>query len=445
MEVEKTEAEACFDRLARENPARLQESWSTLISSLDSQRIHFGDAVLPTNLKPHFISNKIHAQWVTRTEDFCALLETVATHVARSPELLKMLGFGERAMELFAIETGLERATFNARPDALWTGKELKFVEFNSDSPAMMTFTDRVEDLQRSLFPLCEMADQFDIGYTNRTRCLYDAIIAAYRQVGGDKENPTIAIVDWAGQKTRDELIHTGSYFKEFGSPTVVCDPRDLSLRNGRLVGGGVEIDIVQRRVLFPEFIERFDELDALITAHREQRALLINPLKSYLVGNKAILAFLHGQRPAGGPEGTYGMSQEDIKAATSLVPLSLLVNDETRKRLTDDDRARWVLKPTFGHGGQQVKLGAHMSGDEWRTAVEESKDGHWIAQEAIQIPTYDLPDCSGSEVHWRTPYINWTPWVFGGRFAGGTSRCSADPKVSITQQGALLPALSAT
>jgi hypothetical protein len=245
---ESTEAESRFNDLASRFPERVRESWNAMETQLQERKMLFGGAPLPTSLKPHFIPRSVHDDWVQRTEAFSELLEKVAKNLSRNPEVLTSMGFGPRALELFSIDSGLSRATFNGRPDGLWDGNVLKFVEYNSDSPAMMTYTDRVQELQSSLFPLCELSEEFNLEYPNRTLNLLDCTVGAYRERGGDKQNPTIAIVDWAGQKTCDELIHTSQVFIEAGCPTIICDPGELSYRSGRLVGKGQEIDIVQRR-----------------------------------------------------------------------------------------------------------------------------------------------------------------------------------------------------
>ncbi len=430
-----TEAESRFNDLAKRFPNRLAESWDAMAAQLRDRKMLFGGTPLPTSLKPHFIPADVHQDWVERTETFSALLEKVAKNLSKNPHLLKRLGFGPRALELFSIDSGLSRATFNGRPDGLWDGSVLKFVEYNSDSPAMMTYTDRVQELQSSLFPLCEMSDEFKLEYPNRTLNLLECTVDAYRERGGQKEDPTIAIVDWAGQKTCDELIHTSQVFTQAGYPTIICDPGELSYRDGRLVGKGQEIDIVQRRVLFPEFVGRYDELTALLSAYREGTVTLVNPLSSYLVGSKGILALLR--------DSSGGLDAKEMELASMLLPRSLAVNESVRTELETSDWRKWVLKPVFGHGGHAVVLGCEVERDEWLHAVSATKQGHWIAQESIKIPQYQLPDPTNSNV--MTPYyINWTPWIFGGRFAGGTSRCSSNAKVSITQQGALLPALAA-
>jgi glutathionylspermidine synthase len=431
-----------FDELAAGDPKRTLESIVRLHQQLDEKQILFGGSPLPTTLKPHFLARDMVGEWVRRTEQFSSLLEKLAYQLASSPDTLRALGFSERATELFAVDCGYKRVGVSARPDALWQGDTLKFVEYNADSPAMMTYTDRLQDLIAELFPMNQIMEELEIEMPNRTRALLESIHDVYREAGGDKSDPTIAIIDWPDQKTRHELLHTAAIFSELGSPAIVAHPHELSLRNGKLHAKGRDIDIVQRRVLFPEVLERESELQPLLKAYCDRAVVVVNSLRSCLIGSKGILALLHD------PKSDF-LTKEEVALARSLIPHSRFVDGEVRRELLDSEPMGWVLKSAFGHGGHSVVLGSALTRDEWKQTVKETEDGTWIAQRELVIPTYRIPFAeseskSESSLAWRMPFINWTPWIFGGRFAGGTARCSSSPKVSITQNGALLPALAA-
>jgi glutathionylspermidine synthase len=437
-----TKAEMRFDELVASHPIKAIESINTLRTTLSEKQILFGGSPLPTNLKPHFLSQEVSRAWVQRAEAFTALLEKLASALSKDRDGLKALGFSEAAIELLQADGGYSRVGVSARPDALWQRDNLYFVEYNSDSPAMMTYTDRLQDILSKLFPLQQILEELEVEQPNRTKALLAAMFESYREAGGDKADPTIAIVDWPDQKTRHELLQTAAIFSENGAPTIVAHPHELSLRNGRLHAKGKDIDIVQRRVLFPEVLERADELAPLLKAYRDQSTVMVNSLRSYLIGSKGILALLHD------PDSQH-LSKEEVALARTLIPHSRLVNAEVRRELNGSDPSGWVIKPAFGHGGHSVVLGSTLTRDEWRDAINATETGQWIAQRELVIPTYRIPYAESPSspedgLAWRMPFINWTPWMFGGRFAGGTARCSSSPKVSITQNGALLPALAA-
>ena len=66
------------------------------------------------------------------------------------------------------------------------------------------------------------------IGDPRRTKALLDALVADYREFGGKKEKPNIAIVDWKGVSTVSEFEILQEYFKAEGYRTIIADPREL-------------------------------------------------------------------------------------------------------------------------------------------------------------------------------------------------------------------------
>ena len=79
-------------------------------------------------------------------------------------------------------------------------------------------------------------------------------------------EHPTIAIVDYEDVPTRTEHHLFREFFSDSGYPAFVCDPRDLTYEKVALRYEGRTIDIVYKRLLVNELIERADKLQALIS-----------------------------------------------------------------------------------------------------------------------------------------------------------------------------------
>jgi hypothetical protein len=300
----------------------------------------------------------------------------------------------------------------------------------------MFTFTDYVERSLPGLFPHDELAARFPSQPTDRTAALLEAILACYRERGGASTGPTIAIVDWPGGLTRHEQAASAARFTELGCPPFVCAPHELVCDGRTLSAGGRRIDVVQRRVLFPDFLTRADELAPLVRAYRDGLVCVVNPLRSYLAGNKALLAMLNGsdfrkRAPAA-----------DLAVLDGILPDTSFVGAADRERLIAE-RDRWVLKSAFGYGGKEVVIGDQVDHAAWSSAIEGTDGRVWIAQRRVTIPRYRLPIRTDAGVGLEPFYLNWSPWLFGGRAVAGTTRTSASPLVSLTQRGALLPTIA--
>jgi glutathionylspermidine synthase len=399
-------------------------------------KVYFGTQLLPSFPTPHLIERSEETRWASSIEQLMGVLEKVGARLLADRDLRTTLGFRAASNELFDIDPGFERLSVSSRLDVLWSDRDAKILEINADSPAMMTFTDLVEDLLLELKPWDELLAH-GVRPRRRTKAMLEAILAAYTEWGGKRLDPTIAIVDWCGESTANELLHTARSFESLGCPTIVCDPRQLGLDSDGLHLDGRRIDIVQRRVLFPDFLSRRGDLENLITAYARGKVCMVNPLRSHMVGNKMALALLY-QR---GDE--LGLDEDDQRVIRELIPRTEVVTRDSLETLRKD-RAQWVLKGGYGSGGKEVAFGSALSDAAWEAALEHGCTVPTIAQRRLTIPRLHLPTLtSDGQVRYQNLYANWNPWVFGGRYAGATTRVSSRQVVSITAGGGLLPSIS--
>lgn len=416
---------------------RVNGGWATreLERRLLEEGVRFGGKVLPTFAKPHFIAADGEVAAAEAVECFAKVLERFGKRLLEDLDLRRHIRLPAGSDELLAIDPGYDQLIVVSRLDMTMPPTPQIF-EVNTDSPAMMTFTDRIEKMLFEIAPLRE-AMQIEPPGFSRTRALLDGLLASYRAFGGSREDPTIAIVDWKGEKTANELLHTAADFEAHGCPAVVCDPRELSVVDGKLHGKGRRIDIVQRRVLFPDFVRRRSELEPLIQTYASGAVCVANSLRSFLVGNKGALAMIS----AGAVD--LELSPAETEVVRSLLPQTVQLStgnvDEVRA-----DKDAWVLKGAFGSGGKEVTLGTEVGRLEWAAVVEAARNSPTVAQRFLEIPRLRMPVLSGDGASALTElFANWNPWVFAGKYSGASTRVSREAIVSITAGGGLLPSLA--
>ena len=426
-----TRFELSYDAAMQGDAGRACEAVDAFRLALTTRRVEFGGAPLPTSIKPHFIRRSDNDAWTGKLERLLRVLDSTAVRLCEDESFRRNGPFRPDAWELLDIDPGYSRPSVVCRPDVVWDGDRIGLLEMNADSPAMMLYADAVQGVQRELFPLCDLDRDGALGFDQRIPRLLEALLETYREWGGSAARPVIAVVDWPGQKTSSEQEQLAREFTALGCPSFVCSPDQLEVRGGRLYGKGEPIDIVQRRLLFPEIVARRDELGPFLQAYRERLACVVNPLRSYLVGCKAVLAELCRR----GRQDKLAESEREVVA--SVLPCTLSPDDLPADAL--EDRDNWVLKPAFGSGGQGVVIGRYTEQADWEQALVDARRGGWIVQTYLPIPRYRVPLISGDGVP-RTLYANWNPFFFGGTAAGGIARVSSDPVVGISARGALLP-----
>jgi len=96
------------------------------------------------------------------------------------------------------------------------------------------------------------------------------------------------------GRRTdRERILHSQGVFRGRGYQTVIADPRDLTYSGGRLRCGDFLIDIVYKRVVIHEFLERCDENHPLARAYADGRVCVANSFRTKIAHKKAVFAIL--------------------------------------------------------------------------------------------------------------------------------------------------------
>jgi hypothetical protein len=388
---------------------------------LHDRGILFGEGLLPTYAHAFIAPRAQIDRWATQAQTLIEAVEKTAKLLAHNEDFYRSMGLSDNALELVRIDPGYERICVLCRPDGIPVGEGIKFVEVNSDSPAMMMFIDVVAQCLLELEAFAWLRDHRP---RSAADALLDALLECYREYGGDR-GPNIAIVDWAGQKTRFEHERLAERFESLGHPTVVCDPRALRRVDGELRFENRRIDLVYRRALASEVIKRAEDIAPLLDAYRDGTICMVNPLRSYMAGAKSVLSYLADN---GGSE---------------VIPRTILLDNPDKRELVRATPSKWVLKKSESHGGEDVVLPEPENEAMWHAALAASANGAWIAQEYLQVPKLALSVVDGESIGRVERHYNWNPFMFAGRYAGGLVRVSSTPLINITLGGGLLPTFS--
>jgi uncharacterized circularly permuted ATP-grasp superfamily protein len=279
---------------------------------------------------------------------------------------------------------------------------------------------------------------------------LLEALLASYREWGGSASPPRIAIVDWREVPTWSEFELLRDAFVERGVPTVVCDPRELTLERGVLRAGGASVDLVYRRVLINDIVSRSDECRTLVAAYRKRAACVANTLRCKIPHKKAFFAVLTDERRA------TLFSSDERAIIGGHVPWTVVVREGNVLRdgraidlvpYLRAHRTGLVIKPNDEYGGSGVTLGWETSDHEWDAAIARALEepGGWVAQERIAIRRETFPVCADGRVEMRDMLVDFAPYIFRGRLAGFLTRLSATGLANVTSGGGQVPAFLVT
>lgn len=440
-----TPGEAYNQLLIRdEAAAREQAAW--LQEALARAGVSFGGEPMRSFLRPHFVERPA---WNLLRDQGRRLLETAA-RVARqvfdgdAGRLCAWLGVREAEARWVSIDPGPPDVVLS-RLDAFLTPSGAKFIEINSDAPAGFGYGDRMAAVFQELPAFRAFAARNKVGYQQSGPALVGSVMDAWRQASrpAARANPVVAIVDYSDVKTRPDQEILRDAFVADGVVCVLADPRELVLHEGYLFAGDRAIDIVYRRAVLSELLERAAEVKTFLEAYRRRAAVFVNSFRCHLSEDKAFLALLQA------PECARFLSDGERAQIRMIVPWTARI-EETRVerdgRMVDlvpwvlANRARLVLKPSHGYGGRSVFVGDETEPDAWEQAVREGLGQAWIAQERVAIPEERFPVVDGEQLTLTSLKVNVNPFYVAGAEVGAVTRASRSSVINVSAGGGSVP-----
>ena len=401
-------------------------------------RLLYGERPIGVALRPHLLHEKQFQALTYAAQRIANALEKVAAAVVKDPNLMDRLSLTEAECKMALVDPGFSMAGVTTRLDAFVHGDEIKFVESNAENPSSLPDQ---EELNRLLFELPVMASfakRYPLRQFSPVERLVETLLSTYREWGGTGV-PNIAILDWENLPTYHEFVLLRGRFTADGVPTIICSPDDLEYQNGELRCGAFRIDLVYKRVIIHEFLNRYDETHPLIRAYVNHDVCLVNPFRCKIMHKKAVFEMLTDERRQD------WFTPNETEAIRRSVPWTRRVSDRrtTRRGRTINllefirrNRSRCVLKPNDDYGGHGVYIGARLDEREWEKAIETALSTDYIVQDALNLHPEMFPIFSESDWKLQPMFVDTNPFLFRGKVCGAMVRLSATPIVNVTSGG---------
>jgi hypothetical protein len=402
----------------------------------------YGTQPIPFVLMPHFISPQQVRMLQRAAHTLVPVLDRVCAAYPEDPALREELALPEEEDELARIDPGFPNPVRICRLDAFLHGYDIKFLEFNSDSPAGVGWCDVLFEALKRNVSLPAVKSVFRTLYTPMLPAVVETLLDAYGSMRARHpelpERPRLAVVDVAGTPTVSEFRLVAGAAQERGIDTVVATLDDLSYDGSRLHVQGEPVELVYRRALAPEAAG-----SAIAAAARDARACVVNPFRANVASSKKILALLQD------PQFDY-LSGEQGERIRATLPWTRILRPGRATygpwtfdllKFVSDNRERLVLKPASDYGGRGVMLGIETDQDAWDATIEaHAPVGDFIAQEYVAIPEEMFPIVEDGRVQMRLKRFNINPFAIGGRYAGMLTRISDQAVINVAAGGGILP-----
>ncbi len=427
-----------------------------LETALGRRGLIFGTRALCTVVRPRFFTPAQYAALGRRIARLMRAFNTAHRAALADPALRAQFRLEEWEEALLAAGPRAAISSPTARLDAFVVdtagdGGSFALTEVNGETPAGAGFNDTLTDTFLELPAMRAFVRRWHVLPVFAHYGIVEAVVGAWRRWAEGAGRPTrgvaprVAILDWDDVPTRLEFVMFQNHFRAQGMECVIADPRAATFEtntggDGALVLDGAPVDVIYKRVLLSELVERAGVECDVLRAWQAGAVCMVNPPDGKILHKKASLAVLSDERNA-------DRFDADARAAIADgIPWTRVV--EERRTLHDGrgvdllpylaaNRERFVLKPNDEYGGTGIVLGWTVDAGEWEGALARALAEPYVVQERVPIPFEPYPSVVDGTVHLIDRMIDTAPYVTDGAVMDGLlSRLSTAALLNVTAGG---------
>lgn len=307
-----------------------------------------------------------------------SITNRVTDKYLEDPNFRKKFGFPKLIEDLIQVDNGYDINVPIGRFDVFYKSYEdFKFCELNTDGSSAMNEDNTIGKILLNSEGLKDFGEKYKLNYFELFDSWVNKSIGIYKKFNPNNLRPNVAIVDFKESGTTAEFQEFHKAYARRGYNCIIVDPRDLKYRDGKLYYENYRIDLVYRRIVTFELIEKADEIQDFIEAYKSRAFCCIGSIKSQVIHNKIFFKILHDE------DTLELLSQEEREFVKNHIPMTgLFEGDRDVFDLVLNNKDKYIMKPFDLNASQGVYTGRDLSFEEWEKRLKESWDNEYLYQE---------------------------------------------------------------
>lgn len=417
-----------------------RQSQAQLTGQQQRRGLFFGERPLCTVLRPRFLTAEQYQFLQRAIGAIMPVFHKVQAAALADPGFRAQFGLLDWEEQLIQVDPGFPASSPTARMDSFFTPEALWFTEYNAETPAAPAYNDVLSEVFLGLPVMRRFERQYEVRPLPGRHHVLHALLDAYEAWGG-RERPRIAILDWHEVPTRSEFQLFQDYFRAHGLECLIADPRECEYRDGVLLAEGTTpVQLIYKRVLISELVERCGLEHAVLRAVRERAVCMVNPFRCKILHKKASLAVLSDEA------NRHLFTPDEARTIDAHVPWTRVVAERrtvhTGREIdllpfVAEHKDQFVLKPNDEYGGKGIVLGWEVTGEAWAEALRAALAEPYIIQERVAVPAEPYPSLVDDRVQIYDRMLDTNPYVWQGDYMSSClTRLSTAALLNVTAGG---------
>ena len=364
--------------LVLSDPERYAEDYMLTVDKVSNSNAKYKGKPVPFLYHPMFFTREDILNFNKIGNLMISITNKVSDRYVNDEIFRSKFGFPKLIEDLIQIDNGYDINVPIGRFDIFYKDYDsFKFCELNTDGSSAMNEDNTIGRILLGSQGLKDFSKVYKLDYFELIDSWVDESIAIFKKYDPNNSKPNVAIVDFIESGTSAEFEEFKKTYIKKGYNCIIADPRDLKFIDGKLYKDDYRIDLIYRRIVTFELIEKADQIPEFIEAYKNKAMCVIGSIKSQIVHNKIIFKILHDE------DTLKFLSKEERDFVIKHIPITGLFKGE--KEVFDlvlNNKDIFIMKPLDLNASQGVFVGRDLSEEQWKNKLEEVFNKDYLYQE---------------------------------------------------------------
>mgnify|MGYP001186277076 FL=1 len=369
-----------YIELILENPDLYLQDYKRTVEKVKNSKAQYKGKPIPFLYNPMFFTEEDVDNFRKIGSMMLSIANKVTNRYIEDEAFREKFGFPKWIEELILLDNGYHINVPIGRFDIFYKDyHNFKFCELNTDGSSAMNEDNTLAEILLETEAMKKFSSKYSFSLFELFDSWVKESIEIYKKFDPNNPKPNVAIVDFAESASKEEFEEFKKAYIRNGYNCIIVDPRDLTYKDGKLYFKDYKIDLVYRRIVTFELIEKAEEIPDFIEAYKNKAMCTIGSLRSQVVHNKIIFKILHDD------DTLQFLSDEEREFIKKHIPYTgLFRGDKKVFKKVLNNKDKYIMKPLDLNASRGVFAGRDYSMEEWKRKLEAVWDKDYIYQEFV-------------------------------------------------------------
>lgn len=372
--------------IIKSNPKLYYDDYLDMQEKVNNSSAIYKNKPIPVTYQGMYIGEEDLEEFKNISKMLMEITRKVTDEFVKNPEYRALFKCPEDWEKLILHDPGYDIPVPICRYDVFYNGiDDYKFCEFNTDGSSAMNEDWVLGGIMLESKGFKKYREKYDMQQFELFDSWVQKSIEIFHMARPDVEKPNVAIVDFIDKGTTNEFIKFKECYENAGYACEIVDPRHIEYKDGAIYSGDFKIDMVYRRAVTMDVMEKADEIKPFLDAYLDDAYVMIGSFRSQIMHSKLIFKILRLK------ETRAFLTNEENEFLQMHVPF-------TEEFITEDDYERvrtykdnYILKPYDGYASYSVYAGKEHSREEWAEILRKLLGQNYIYQEYFEMKKIDF------------------------------------------------------